>query len=49
MLAVSTYQNEDRKLDFLFIWKGAQLGPVGPLGPNPLIGWAPGAPEFLIG
>ena len=37
------------KLDFFFIWKGAQLGPVDPLGPNPVIGWAPWAMEFLIG
>ena len=35
------------RLDFLFIWKGPQLGPSGPLGPYPPISnftGAPGAP-----
>ena len=37
------------RLDFSFIWKGAQLGPLGPLGPNPVSGWVLWAPDFQIG
>ena len=32
-----------------FIWNGAQLGPVGTVGPDPVILRGPQGPIFLVG
>ena len=39
--------NQKNLLDFSLFWKGPQLGPLGPLRPNPL-GGAPGALRFIM-